>query len=94
MLPHCGVSNKKLRAHLALFGCEPSIRMRVDNETRSWEDGKVLVFDDSFEHEIWHHGSASRAIIILDVFHPDLDRAGRQFVLTNPGEAADGPGAR
>ena len=39
--PHCGVSNKKLRAHLALFGCDPRVQIRVHNDTRAWQDGKV-----------------------------------------------------
>ena len=28
--------------------------MRVDTETRTWRAGKVLFFDDSFEHEVWN----------------------------------------
>lgn len=31
-----------------------------------------MVFDDSFEHEVWHNGTAYRLILIVDVWHPDL----------------------
>lgn len=31
-----------------------------------------MVFDDSFEHEVWHNGTALRLILIVDVWHPDL----------------------
>lgn len=42
------------------------------NIFRTWEEGKVMIFDDSFEHEVWHNGSEIRLILILDVWHPDL----------------------
>lgn len=31
-----------------------------------------MVFDDSFEHEVWHNGTEYRLILIIDVWHPDL----------------------
>lgn len=31
-----------------------------------------MIFDDSFEHEVWHNGTAVRLILIVDVWHPDL----------------------
>merc|ERR1711933_135983 len=52
---HCGRTNTHLTCHLGLQipeGC----RVRVGRETRHWEEGKCLVFDDSFEHEVWHEG--------------------------------------
>lgn len=37
------------------------------------EEGRCLVFDDSFEHEAWNDDpSATRIVLILDVWHPDL----------------------
>lgn len=32
----------------------------------------MIVFDDSFEHEVWHNGTTYRLILIVDVWHPDL----------------------
>ena len=29
--------------------------MRVAEETRKWEQGKCLLFDDAYEHEVWYH---------------------------------------
>lgn len=31
-----------------------------------------MVFDDSFEHEVWHNGTETRLVLIVDVWHPDL----------------------
>lgn len=39
---------------------------------RTWEEGKILIFDDSFEHEVWHNGTSVRVVFIVDVWHPDL----------------------
>ena len=42
-------------------------------ETRvTWREGEVMVFDDSFEHEVWNNSTEDRMIFILDIFHPDL----------------------
>jgi len=32
----------------------PCAEMRVGNQTRPWRAGKVLLFDDSWEHEVWN----------------------------------------
>ncbi|XP_032916829.1 aspartyl/asparaginyl beta-hydroxylase-like [Catharus ustulatus] len=37
-----------------------------------WEEGKVLIFDDSFEHEVWQDAESYRLIFIVDVWHPEL----------------------
>lgn len=39
---------------------------------RSWKEGEILILDDSFEHEVWHNGTSSRLILIVDVWHPEL----------------------
>lgn len=71
IVPHHGPTNKKLRIHLPLVGVEGS-RMRVADAHHEAVEGKALVFDDSFEHEAWHNGPATRFVLIFDVWHPDL----------------------
>ena len=46
--------------------------MRVGNEVVRWSEGKLLVFDDSFEHEVWTAGDRTRFVLLFDVYHPDL----------------------
>jgi aspartate beta-hydroxylase len=46
--------------------------IRVGGEERSWQEGKVMVFDDSFEHEVWHNGTGFLLVLIVDLWHPDL----------------------
>ncbi|XP_050314825.1 aspartyl/asparaginyl beta-hydroxylase isoform X4 [Anthonomus grandis grandis] len=72
--PHCGPTNCRLRVHLGLK-VSPGTFIRVGDETRSWEEGEIIIFDDSFEHEVWHNGSEFRLVLIVDVWHPDLTPA-------------------
>ena len=71
IMKHHGPTNKKLRLHIPLLSVEGS-KMRVADEIKEMEAGKAYVFDDSFEHEVWHEGPATRIILIVDFWHPDL----------------------
>ncbi|KAF5294748.1 hypothetical protein FQA39_LY00232 [Lamprigera yunnana] len=71
--PHCGPTNCRLRSHLGLK-VPSNVYIRVADEIRSWKEGKLLIFDDSFEHEIWHNGSTTRLILIVDFWHPQLTK--------------------
>ena len=68
--PHTGPSNERLRSHFTLAH-DGGARLRVGSEWRTWEEGKVMVFDSSWEHEVIHEGSSRRIVLILDVWHPD-----------------------
>ncbi|MGH0162979.1 UNVERIFIED_CONTAM: hypothetical protein FKN15_061168 [Acipenser sinensis] len=70
--PHTGPTNCRLRMHLGLVIPSEGCRIRCANDTRSWEEGKVLIFDDSFEHEVWQDADSYRLIFIVDVWHPEL----------------------
>lgn len=71
--PHCGPHNYKLRCHLGLV-TSPLATIRVENVTKSWEDGKCIVFDDSFEHEVWNKSNITRIVLIVDVWNPVLTK--------------------
>lgn len=75
--PHCGPSNCRIRAHLGLIIPEGP-RIRVANDTHTWKLGKFIIFDDSFEHEVWHTGTSVRLVLILDMWHPDLTASQKQ----------------
>ena len=74
IVPHYGQMNVRLTAHLGLVvpeGCG----LRVATENRCWEEGCILVFDDSFEHEAWNYGDSVRAVLVFEIWHPDLSPA-------------------
>lgn len=72
--PHCGPTNCRIRAHLGLIVPEDGPRIRVANETREWKLGEFIVFDDSFDHEVWHDGVSLRLVLIVDMWHPELSQ--------------------
>ncbi|XP_054863335.1 aspartyl/asparaginyl beta-hydroxylase isoform X9 [Amphiprion ocellaris] len=76
--PHTGPTNCRLRMHLGLVIPKQGCRIRCTDQTREWEEGKVLIFDDSFEHEVWQEADSFRLIFIVDVWHPELTQYQRQ----------------
>jgi hypothetical protein len=72
--PHCGVTNVKLRVQLALTAPAAGERcaMRVADRTISYWAGQAFVFDDSFVHAVENASAATRVVLLVDVWHPDL----------------------
>jgi aspartyl/asparaginyl beta-hydroxylase (cupin superfamily) len=69
--PHSGMFNTRLVCHLPLIvptGC----RFRVGNEVREWREGKLLIFDDTIEHEAWNDSADDRVVLIFDIWRPEL----------------------
>lgn len=69
--PHTGPTNCRLRAHLGLV-IPSDVGIRIGEQMLKWEEGKIMLFDDSWEHEVWHNGTSNRLVLIVDVWHPDL----------------------
>jgi aspartyl/asparaginyl beta-hydroxylase (cupin superfamily) len=69
--PHCGGWNCRLTFHLGI-SIPKDCSMRVGSETRTWQEGKCTVFDDSYEHEVWNRSEFTRFILLFDIWHPDL----------------------
>jgi len=69
--PHAGPMNGIIRGHLALIA-PPGCYIRVGADERTWDEGKVLVFDDSFEHEVWNHSDQVRIVLFMNFWHPCL----------------------
>jgi len=77
--PHSGVTNTRLTVHLPLI-VPPNCRFRVGGETREWRAGAAWVFDDTIEHEAWNDSDVPRAILIFDVWNPELTALERDLV--------------
>jgi len=85
---HTGVTNARLVVHLPLI-VPPGCGFRVGAETREWEVGKALLFDDSIEHEAWNDGDQMRAVLIFDIWNPFLTLAEREMVKALNGGIGD-----
>ena len=75
---HTGLTNARLRIHLGLAGLDGAYVRVGDEPWRTWRDGRCIVFDDSFVHEVWHNGTETRIVLIVDVWHVDMDEAQRR----------------
>jgi aspartate beta-hydroxylase len=70
--PHRGPTNVRIRCHLGIKIPAGDVTIRVDDQTRTWQEGRCLVFDDHLEHEVWNRTDETRIVLILDNWHPDL----------------------
>jgi len=76
--PHTGETNARLVAHLPLIvpqGCS----FRVGFDTVEWQEGQVIVFDDTLEHEARNDSDEPRVVLIFDVWNPLLSTAEREL---------------
>ena len=75
--PHTGPCNFRIRCHIPI---QPSsgFSIRVHTEVHTWEQGKLLLFTDHHEHEVWHSTQDSapvslpRVVLIFDIWHPSI----------------------
>jgi Aspartyl/Asparaginyl beta-hydroxylase len=73
--PHRGPTNLRVRCHLGIKVPPGDCAIRVGEETRRWQEGECLVFDDHFVHEAWNHTEEDRIVLIVDLWHPGLSAA-------------------
>jgi aspartyl/asparaginyl beta-hydroxylase (cupin superfamily) len=67
--PHVGDTNAIIRCHLGLVipDSAPKCGFRVGDQTRSWENGKFLMFSDAYMHTAWNNTKSKRYIMVLDI---------------------------
>jgi ornithine lipid ester-linked acyl 2-hydroxylase len=69
--PHRGPYKGVLRYQLALrVPDEKLCRIRVGDDVVHWQEGKSILFDDSFEHEAWNDSDELRVVLFVDVVRP------------------------
>jgi len=69
---HRGPNHSVLRHHLPLIvpSTPERCRIRVGDEVRHWEYGTALIFDDTFEHEVWNDTDELRVVLFTDFLRP------------------------
>jgi aspartyl/asparaginyl beta-hydroxylase (cupin superfamily) len=69
---HQGPTRAVVRCHLALQVPEDAKNcwIRVDQEVRGWEEGKIMVFDDTYDHEVKNDTDEVRVVLFVDVDRP------------------------
>ncbi|MGB5725282.1 MAG: aspartyl/asparaginyl beta-hydroxylase domain-containing protein [Parasphingorhabdus sp.] len=79
--PHYGMLNTRLICHIPLV-LPPDCALRVGGETRPWQAGKALIFDDSFEHEAWNRSDQRRVILLFEIWRPEISGEERRALTT------------
>jgi len=80
--------NLRLRCHVPLYSPNPQLydcSMKIAGEVLTWKEGECIIFDDSFEHEVWNYRKdqstpslntntteGERVILLFDLWHPEL----------------------
>jgi beta-hydroxylase len=69
---HTGPTKAILTAHLGLNVPikRAACHMDVAGNDLVWEEGRVFVFDDMFEHEVWNDTGEDRIILLLHIKRP------------------------
>ncbi len=69
---HKGPFNGVLRYHLGLIVPEPKekCRIRVHDQMKTWDEGQSLIFDDTYEHEVWNETAGFRVVLFVDFIRP------------------------
>jgi len=69
---HRGAYKGLIRAHLGLIVPEPrsQVRMQVGEQMVHWEEGRCVLFDDTYRHEVWNDTNGVRVVLLIDVPRP------------------------
>jgi beta-hydroxylase len=69
---HTGPSKAILTAHLGLIIPlkRENCHMQVATQNLVWEEGKVFIFDDMFDHEVWNDTNEDRIILLMHLKRP------------------------
>ena len=69
---HKGVTKSMLTCHLALKVPREreKCRIQVDEQFLVWEEGKTIVFDDVYHHEVWNDTDDDRIILLVQFDRP------------------------
>jgi len=74
---HRGVTKGLITCHLGLFvPRDGDVRMRVADRVVRWSEGETLVFDDTYDHEVWNDSAGTRVVLLVQFERP----------LRNPGK--------
>ena len=89
---HSGPMNLRLRMHLPLVvpkggnqqntPSRPTTGIRVADQIREWHEGKAIILDDSYVHEVWNEANEPRVLLLLDLWHPDVRMEEKQKIST------------
>lgn len=69
---HRGLYKGFLRYHMGLMVPEPGSQcwIRVNGQQAVWEEGKSMMFDDTYPHEVRNDTDGVRVVLFMDILRP------------------------
>ncbi len=80
ILAHHGVTNVRLVLHLPLVVPRDCALNLVDHGEHRWQEGRLVMFDDTYLHEAWNNSDQTRIVLLMDCWNPHLSTVERQAV--------------
>lgn len=80
LLPHYGVTNVRLVMHLPLLIPDQCALHLIGVGTHHWQEGELVMFDDTFQHEAWNNSDQTRVVLLMDCWNPYLTEIERSAV--------------
>jgi aspartate beta-hydroxylase len=74
---HHGVTNVRLVMHLPLVVPRDCALNLVDRGEHQWEEGRLVMFDDTYLHEAWNRSDSTRIVLLMDCWNPHLTEVER-----------------
>ncbi len=69
--PHDGPYRGYLRYHLGLVVPENNPpTLRIKDQDYTWQEGRSILFDDSWRHEVINKSDGDRVVLIVDIRRP------------------------
>lgn len=61
-----------MRVHLGLEcpSMEEGCYIIIDNKKYGWKDGEILIFDDTYTHEVKNNSNKERVVLFMDISRP------------------------
>jgi aspartate beta-hydroxylase len=69
---HYGVTNVRHVMHLPLVVPADCALNLVGVGEHAWQEGRLVTFDDTFQHEAWNRSAQPRMILLMDCWNPHL----------------------
>jgi beta-hydroxylase len=69
---HKGPTKGLMTCHLGLIIPRQSERCRIDiaGIEHHWAEGKTLIFDDTYKHEVWNDADSDRVVLLIHFLRP------------------------
>ena len=69
---HTGPTKAIITAHMGLILplSRQDCRMQIGDQEVIWEEGRVVIFDDMYPHEVWNDTEEDRVILMLHLKRP------------------------